>query len=238
MRGKLARAGSYPGDATAPWFPLEYSHWVSGRASLVEQWADGRPPRVSFAVFRRTLDRLEASRPRAGEPLPTHAFDGLNPTQRTEARAALRALSLVDDHYAPTLRLLRLLPSSGRRAELRRLLEEHYPAALRLLRDGTDNDSLERHLVEVGASTKTAAKARRFLVAAAEFARVPSAPVAQRPPGPRRRSSPPGGRDGVRRELAQEWVCHLLEVARQRDAAGGYDSELHAQIERALRDLC
>lgn len=211
---------------------------MSGRAGLVEQWADGRPPRVSFAVFRRTLDRLEDSRPRAGEPLPAQAFDGLNPTQRTEVRAALRALSLVDDHYAPTLRLLRLLPSSGRRDELRRLLEEHYPAALALLRDGTDNDSLERHLVDVGASAKTAAKARRFLVAAAELARVPAAPVAQRPSGPRRGSQRPGGRDAARRELAQEWVRHLLEVARQRDAAGRYDPEIHAQIERALRDLC
>ena len=201
--------------------------------------AGSEVPRVSFRVFRGALDVVASSRVDAGVPLPPAVFAGLNPTQVSELQAAFRALGLVDDAGAPTLRLLRLAPAEGRPAELGRLVKRFYGSALPVLRSGADNGEVEDHLVAVlGASPKTADKARRFLVAAVGDAKMDVPPPTPRPRGakPRAPRAPSSGAE-ERRRLAVEWIRHLLRVAAERDTNGRYDRELHAQIERALRDL-
>jgi len=225
-------------------------------ADLADAGSTRSPAYSSFGSLVSLIEKLEAD----GLPavMDRSYFGGSSGGLIAQTRGTLRFLDLLDDTYAPTEMLRKLVDAEGeeRKRLLRQLAEERYTREIELGRQKGTHGQLLAVMRDRGLNGATAQKAVSFYLGLAEHTGLPVSTFFRqgrsgttRPQsgsvrrGPKRRSPEsevqetssavaPGDAVAAKRV---EYIDMLMELARSsKDQGSGLQTELLDRIERAL----
>ena len=207
------------------------------------------PPYLSFTSFQGMLDKMVDHGP--PDQIDRDFFGNVSGTVVAQNMGALRFFGLVDERKKPTDRLAELVPVDTRKERLRKLLEDHYPEAVRLGTAKATQAQLDKVFTATGLKgTNTVRKAVTFYLQAAEFTSIPVSPYfsKSRPTtsGPRRTTRKTTVRKGAAAPEEQPTPTRVLDLAEKRgkyidllmelakSSKGAPDAGLLDRLERAL----
>jgi hypothetical protein len=159
------------------------------------------PPYVSWHTFLGVIERMEPPGIVPTQIDPTFLKTYAGSVQRLLLHA-FRSLGLIDPEAGQVREPLKALVDQPeeRPRLIRQLIEIHYPWALALDGNATEQQLLDAFAEHAGVEGETRRKAVAFFLAAAEYAQVPYSPLWKKSRGrPRSAGSAPSRKSGNRR---------------------------------------
>lgn len=158
----------------------------------------GAPPYVSWQTFLGVIERMQPPGIVPTQLDPTFLKTYAGSVQRLLLHA-FRSLDLIDPETGQVGESLKQLVSlpEGRPELIRQLLVAHYPWALALDPNATEQQLLDAFAANAGVEGETRRKAVAFFLAAAEYAQVSYSPLWKKS-----RGRPPGGATSTGRRAA------------------------------------
>lgn len=158
------------------------------------------PYNVPWATFQNTIEKVVSEMPNR---VDREYLSNQSGSIQSYVISAFKAFGLINDDLTVTAALRSMVDEDGRKSELRRLMEVHYPKAVELGKqnstDGELNESFAAMFPTVTGESRV--KAIRFFLVGCEYLEIPRSPLWKKQrssPGPtqrkqRRRNGGTGG---------------------------------------------